>query len=33
MVPTVTRRPRIQGLPPMTSGSKVMRLSFFMVAS
>jgi hypothetical protein len=27
MVPTVTRRPRTQGLPPMTSGSNVIRVS------
>ncbi|GEM_PF-3166769 len=30
-VPTVTRKPRIHGLPPITSGLKVRRVSCFMV--
>ena len=30
-VPTVTRKPRIHGFPPITSGSKVMRVNCFMV--
>src|SRR3972149_2258855 len=29
IIPTVTRRPRIVGLPPITLGSKVMRFKFF----
>src|SRR5260370_33736741 len=31
-VPTVTRRPRTQGFPPMTSGSMVMRLKCVIVS-
>src|SRR5581483_3298217 len=30
-MPTVTRSPRIQALPPMTAGSSVMRVRFFIV--
>src|SRR3972149_1282394 len=30
-VPTVTRKPRIHGFPPITSGSRVIRVNCFMV--
>ncbi len=30
IMPTVTRKPRMQGFPPMTSGFNVIRVSCFM---
>jgi hypothetical protein len=33
MVPTVTRKPRIQGFPPMTSGLIVILVNGFIVIS
>ena len=31
IVPTVTRKPRMQGFPPITSGFRVIRVSCFMI--